>query len=591
MTDHAVLVRRALSAETAGEFDRRVDEQGRRLTDAIEAGTFDNDAVTVGLELELYAVDGDGRLAELPADVFEGPAAKELGVHNAELNTAPSRLDDDGIRDQAEAIAAGLAATRERAREHGLDVVLDAMWTVPPAGGTDAYLDDITVDRGGATDEWDSGEDSDRGDASGESDDSGVGDTSSVDGTDDGGRSAGADRSRVVPGSGEGDPVVFARNMRQDPRYTALDNAALGRAGGVLDLSVPGGERSFRTILFESLATSIQPHVQVPDASAFPRYHNLAVRTLGPVLALATNSPFLPADCYDADPERVVEEGHHELRVAAFEQAMNRGFRKVRVPADLDAATDAVDHVVADDTYGPFLHEWLDEEADAEDSGGDDTGVDPAEGDGEASDREASSADDTGLGDCWEFEYKRGSFWRWVRGVARGDAVEGACDERSLRVEYRPLPTQPTVRDVVGFQVLTAGLLHGLAAADHPLCELPWDDAERSFYAAVKDGLAADLAWVTADGEYTTDSDAVFAEVFAHARRGLDDQGVSRSVRERYLDPLEARWERGTTPSMWKRRRVRAALADGADLAGALARMQREYAALSREHETFVDWL
>ena len=36
---------------------------------------------------------------------------------------------------------------------------------------------------------------------------------------------------------------------------------------------------------------------------------------------------------------------------------------------------------------------------------------------------------------------------------------------------------------------------------------------------------------------------------------------------------------------------VRAALADGADLAGALARMQREYAALSREHETFVDWL
>ncbi|PSP51797.1 hypothetical protein BRC67_06790, partial [Halobacteriales archaeon QH_3_68_24] len=143
--------------------------------------------------------------------------------------------------------------------------------------------------------------------------------------------------------------------------------------------------------------------MQVPETDAFPRYHDLATRTLGPLLALSTNSPFLPADCYaDADPERVVEGTHHELRIAAFEQSMNRACEKVRVPADLEDPADIVDHVVADDTYAPFLEEWVAEEATDHDGG-------PVD-----------------IGSCWEFDYKRGTFWRWVRGVVCGDAVAGA---------------------------------------------------------------------------------------------------------------------------------------------------------------------
>jgi len=543
MTDHAALVRRALSPEAAEEFDRRVREQGDHLVAAIGAGAFDNDALTLGMELEAYAVDEDCRLAELPTDVFD-PAAKELGLHNAEINADPTPLSAEGITDQAETLAADLETTRERAREHGLEVVLDAMWTVPPTEGTVEYLNDVEIDRGDLAE--------------------GEGTTA---------------EPPVVPGPDPDDPVVVARNMRRDPRYGALDNEALRRAGGVLSFDVPGATVDFYSILFESFATSIQPHVQVPDVDAFPRYHDLATRTLGPLLALSANSPFLPADCYDddVDPGRVVEDTHHELRIAAFEQSMNQACRKVRVPDDLDDPTDVVEHVVADDTYAPFLAEWV--------------GAGSTDPDSETGDGPTVGDDPVDIGDCWEFDYKRGTFWRWVRGVVCGDAVAEACDERSLRIEYRPLPTQPTVRDIVGMQVLTAGLLHGLAVSAHPLRELPHAAAERSFYAAVEAGLDADLAWLTADGERTDDREAVFAEVFEFARRGLDEQGIDRETQERYLDPIEARVERGVTPSGWKKRQVQAALDDGATFEEALTAMQREYVRLSREHETFVDWL
>ena len=551
MTDHISLVRRSLAGTE--EFDRRVRDQVDRLTAAFEAGTFDNDAATLGLELEVYALDDSGsraELAPLPDAVYDGPADKELGLHNAELNAEPSKFDDEGIAAQAEEIAGDLAATRERAREHGLEIVLDAMPAVSPAPGTHAYLDEVEIHGPDGKDAKDEG-------------------PADVDSTDD-------DHRIVVPGGDAEDPVIVATHMRKDPRYGALDNEAVLRADGEIDFSVPGAQTGYRSILFESLATSIQPHVQVPDPDAFPRYHNLATRTLGPLLALSTNSPFLPGDCYDeddVDPETLVVETHHELRIAAFEQSMNQGCRKVRVPEDLDDTADAVDHVVADETFAPFLQEWIEDER-----GGDDVETEGQKG-----------GDPTSA--AWEFDYKRGTFWRWVRGVAGGTAVEGACDESSLRIEYRPLPTQPTVRDIVGLQVLTAGLLRGLVVADHPLERLDWDAAERGFYAAVEDGIEADLAWVTADGERTDDGETIFSEVFEFARRGLDEQGVSEETQDRYLGPIEARWEAGVTPSDWKKARVREQLDGGADLETALARMQKAYVDLSRERESFAEWI
>jgi len=501
-------VARSTDPDVRAEFDRRVREQAQRIRDDIRSGRLDTAEFAVGMELEAYATDADGRLARIPERVFErGDCAKELGVHNLEVNSAATVFDAAGVAEQADRITASVDAAADALADEGLAPVLDAMWTIPPAEGTDAYLGSVE-ERDGAT---------------------------------------------------------VASNMRHHPRYVALDNEILERSGGAITLDVPGARLVYPTILAESLATSIQPHLQIPDAEAFPDYFNAALRTTGPILALSSNSPFLPADCYDDDPD-VISATPHELRVHVFEKSINAGAPrsegKVRFPSDLDRATDVVDRVVADETYAPVLADDDDDD------------------DGDASPYRATLP---------EYDHKRGVHWRWVRGVVGGQPVGTEDDGASLRIEYRPLPTQPTVRDTVSVQALVVGLLRGLVAADHPLTDLPWTAARDCFYDAVDRGPDADLAWVTADGDRTDDPETIYDEVFDLARRGLREAGLDDGVVDAYLDPIERR-RHGTVPSAWKKARVREAVADGATLPEAIEAMQRAYIERAGGETVFVDW-
>ncbi|WP_408958388.1 hypothetical protein [Natrinema sp. 74] len=503
MADLVELVHRSLRDETRREFDRRVDEQAARLADALRAGRLDSPGFGLGIELEAYAVDEDGRLIRVPETVLESDCEAELGKQNVEFHTDPSSFDENGIAEQAAALRRRYRRVQQVADGEGASIALDAMWTIPPAEGSYQYLADITEREG----------------------------------------------------------VSIAENMTPSARYCAIDNDVLARTGGTVALEVPGVERQFPSILFESLASSIQPHVQIPDAESFPRYYNAAIRTLGPVLALATNSPLLPPDLYDIDePFRLLEETPHELRVPVFEQSINRAWEKVRFPGDIDGAADTLERLAADPTCAPFLREWL-----------------------EGGDRESFSER------FWELDHKRGTYWRWLRAVAGGQPV-GRGDRWSIRIEYRPLPTQPTVAEAIGFQCLVAGLLRGLDVADHPLADLEHEAAERSFYAAVANGLEADLAWVTADGDRTTDSSVIYDEVFAFARRGLREQGVGPTTIEEHLGPLEARWAERTTPSRWKLDRVADGLEAGNSFADAVHEMQREYLDRSACDEPIATW-
>ncbi|MFB6354049.1 MAG: hypothetical protein ABEJ92_08180 [Halobacteriales archaeon] len=499
----ADLVARSLDGEHRERFDRRVREQAAAVRDAIERGALDSPGYAVGLELEVYAVDGDGRLATLPDGVYER-CNKELGCHNAELNLEPTPFDGPGLDALADGVADAVAAAREAFADAGRACVLDAMWTVPPAGGTEPYLSAVDT----------------------------------VDG------------------------MTVATNMRASARYCALDNDVLARRGGTVTLDLPGYTGAFPTILPESLASSMQPHLQVPAADAFPRYYNAAIRTMAPVLALSTNSPFLPADLYPegADPDRLLAATAHELRVPVFEQSINAGDAKVSFPRDIESAADVVTRIEEDATRAPFLREWV-------------------EDDEPAGFRE----------DIWEFDHKRGTYWRWLRGIPGGQPVGGGT-ERSLRIEYRPLPTQPTVADTVGLLALTVGLVRGLVAADHPLATLDWEASRDSFYDVVERGLDADLAWVTAAGDRTSNPDVVFGEVFEYARHGLEAAGLPEAAADEYLAPIEARWDARRTPSRWKLSRVRSSLDDGASLADAIAAMQREYNDRSAAGTPFAAW-
>ena len=505
--DDRAMVRRALAADTRETFARRVDSQAAALRTAIANGEFDAEGFAVGLEVECYGVDTGGRLTALPDKLFGTRGrTREIGRHNVELNSTPQPLTPDGI----DAQAAGLRTAVADLQDHAADdarIITDGMWTIPPSEGSQAYLGAVT----------------------------------------------------------EAEGVRIADNMQPKPRYYAIDNALLDHAGGEIMLPVPGTDVSCPTILVESVTTSIQPHLQIPAVAAFPTYFNAAIRTLGPVLALATNSPFLPTDLYTTvdEPRALVAATPHELRVPVFEATVNSaGYSKAGCPADIDATTDIIDRVVDDWTCGPFLREW---EVDPDDS-------DP----------------------YWEFRHKYGTYWRWVRGIVGGDASsEGEPDLTTggaLRIEYRPLPTQPTVTDILGLHWLVVGLLCGIVAADHPLTELPWSDARESFDNAVDDGLDAELHWVTADGEATTDHDTIYEEVFDLAERGLREQGLDEAEAADRLAPIRARWEQRKTPSQWKKGRVREGLADGESLDDAIASMQRDYYELSQHGEPFAEW-
>ncbi|MFB6131382.1 MAG: hypothetical protein ABEJ28_11245 [Salinigranum sp.] len=353
----------------------------------------------------------------------------------------------------------------------------------------------------------------------------------------------------------EVDGIDVATNMSDAVRYHAMANGPTAPEQFVLE--APHVRLEANTVMPESLITSIQPHYQVAHAPDLPRYFTYALRVAGPLVALGVNSPFFPPDLYDDAPaEEILADAWDEHRIAVFESVMNCGdLRKVRFPADLDSIEEAVDRVVEDATVVP---------------------MEVPRGD-RFDDRFAT------------LRRKHGTFWRWVRPVFDGATRSAA----NARIEFRGLPAQPTVRDSVAFQAAFAGLMESLTVREHPVVGQEWETAKENFYTAMRDGLSGDLRWVTNAGEETTDAEATYEDLLAHAADGLQMAGLSEQETDYYLRPLRARVEARRTPADWKREWVRRALDEGAGLADAITEMQRAY--IDRQEATllsgtFVDW-
>jgi len=494
-SDLAARVQATLDADSE-RFQARAAAEAEDLKAAVRDGTFDNTEAIVGLELELYAVDDrTDALRRMPRDLLELIGfEKELGLHNAEMQTSPQPLNEHGLVAQARELKANLAPALERTARENIRLVSDGMWTVPPQGETATdYLCDCI----------------------------------------------------------EEDGIRIATNMSDAVRYHAMANSDYPSD---MHVRAPHVSLSAETVMPESLITSIQPHYQIPHASALPEYFGYAIRIAGPLLALGVNAPFFPPDCYDDAPDQaIVDDAWMEHRIGVFEDVLNPadGERpeKVRFPPDFDSVETAIDAVVADDTIVPMDIE---------------TG-------GRFDDRFA------------HFRHKHGSYWRWVRPVFDGATRSAA----NARIEFRPLPAQPTVRDAISFQAVFAGLLAELTRAEHPVRQLDWATARDNFYAASRDGLRADIQWLTADGTETTDTDRLYEELFEAAREGLESHGFTTEQARRYIRPLRERVDQRRTPARWKHDHVAAAVGENVPLAEAIWGMQSAY--VDRQTETFLD--
>lgn len=508
MTESELAARVAEVLDTdRAAFEAQVEDEASTLKSAITEGAFDNSEGLVGLEHEFYAVRGQdpsatggtnrpraaGTLARVPRRTLSFTGfEKELGLHNAEMNTAPQPHNRYGLAAQAAEVRGRLAMVRRAVMPNDIRLVSDGCWTIPPVGeSAEAYLtDSITVNG-----------------------------------------------------------VTLATNMSDSVRYHAMANTDHDIG---MRIDAPNVSLEADTIMPESLITSIQPHYQVPRAAALGDYFRYALRVAGPLLALGVNSPLFPPDLYDdgIDPWAALEAGHDEHRIAVFETVLNGpDVEKVRFPADIASPTEAVDRLVEDETFVPRL------------------------------------LDDTGRFDdrFAHLRHKHGTYWRWVRPVFEGRTERSA----NARIEFRPLPGQPTVRDSISLQAGFAGALEGFYQRHHPVAELPWSVARDNFYRAMRDGLEADLTWITADGRQTSDTTTIYADLLEHVETGLRGQLLPTERVERYLGPLRYRVDEAVTPASWRRAVARAHLDRGADLAGAIEASHRAY--LEQQWETILE--
>lgn len=295
-------------------------------------------------------------------------------------------------------------------------------------------------------------------------------------------------------------------------RYVALNEQILRlRAGRPIQLEIDGDEPlrlSHADVMLEAATTSFQVHLQIP-ADAAVRFYNASLVASAPVLAAATNSPFLF--------------GHrlwHETRVPLFEQAV----------ATAPCASSLENSRVS---FGSgYLRESIAEHF-------------------EDAVRRFPVLLPLALDDAPErFSHLRlhnGTIWNWNRPLIGFDE-DGATH---VRIEHRVLPAGPSLLDMVANAAFYVGLVSALATLSQPVeAEIPFGDARESFYAAARHGLDARIAWL--DGRSRPARSLILDELLPMARQGLRGHGVDAEEIERWLGLVEQRVRTRRTGSAWQ---------------------------------------
>ncbi len=324
-------------------------------------------------------------------------------------------------------------------------------------------------------------------------------------------------------------------NISPLKRYYALNNEVLRRrAGRPLTIDIAGREHLFierADVMLEAATTSFQVHLTTPAGLARD-YFNASLMASGPILAACGNSPFLFGKAL-----------WEETRIPLFEQAvslagMHPGAQRVTFGRAYwaDSPAEWLQENLND--YPVLLPLCFDEPAHR----------------------------------LRHVRLHNGTIWRWNRPLI-GFQDDG---RPHIRIEHRILPAGPTFIDMMANAALYIGLTRYLASAPADQAGFDFATARANFYAAAREGLAAQLFWPRA-GNLSAQR-LLLDELLPQARRALESLGLEADERARYLDVIEARVTSGQTGAAWQRACLAACGGDWFELMARYCERQRSQA-------------
>ncbi len=329
----------------------------------------------------------------------------------------------------------------------------------------------------------------------------------------------------ILPTATESD--LGLANISDLQRYWALNEQVLRLRGGrPLVIDIAGRDHLHLVhdnVMLEAAATSMQVHLQIPQARAV-RVYNAAQILAAPMVAACANSPYfcgrslweetriplfeqsVAVNASD-DPERGgptnrVCFGSSYLRQSMLEcfQENLRDF-EILLPSTVDAPPATLSHL--------RLH--------------------------------------------------NGTIWRWNRPLI-GFGDDGTPH---LRLEHRVIPAGPSVVDSIANAALFYGLVESLSTMQPPPeTHVPFEQARAAFYEAARRGLDARIPW--AGAAEVAIQHLLLDQLLPQAEQGLNALGLDDADIRLYLGVIEARLRTGRNGARWQRILVEER---GADLA------------------------
>jgi gamma-glutamyl:cysteine ligase YbdK (ATP-grasp superfamily) len=297
-------------------------------------------------------------------------------------------------------------------------------------------------------------------------------------------------------------------NMSTLHRYHALNEQVIRlRHGRSAHLNISGIESlvcEHLDVMLEAGTTSLQLHLQVPQARAADAY-NLSTILSAPMVAVSANSPLLFG-----------KQLWQETRIPLFEQAVAMDGPVNRVTFGTGyATTDLAFLFRENESLFPVLL--------------------PLESDQE---QEALPS----------LRLHNGTIWRWNRPIVGFDP--DGCPH--LRIEHRVMAAGPTVVDMTSQMAFYYGLMIEYLNQERLAIDekLPFISAWTNFYDAARVGLKAHVLWL--DGKKWSISKLILDQLIPTAERGLCLLQVDSALIDCWLQTIANRVKTGRTGSQWQ---------------------------------------